>query len=55
MKNHDNFFKLIEGEDVFGAGICYSYNTIAGPLDLMLDWSNRDKKIGFYFNLGYYF
>lgn len=55
MKDHDNFFKLPEGEDVFGAAICYSYNTIAGPLDLMLDWSNRDKKVGFYFNLGYYF
>ncbi len=55
MKHHDDFFNINHGEDVFGASLCYSYNTIVGPLDVMLNWSNRDKDFSFYLNMGYYF
>ena len=55
MKHHDNFFNINHGQDVFGGAICYSYDTVIGPIDLMIDWSNRDKEFGFYLNMGYYF
>lgn len=52
---HNNFFRLFEGEDIFGIGLNYSYNSFIGPIDILVDWSNYDKKLGLYFNLGYYF
>lgn len=54
-KQEDNFFDILGGEDIWGGGICYSYSTLIGPIDLWLDLSNRNKKLGAYFNLGYYF
>lgn len=54
-KQHDNFFKILQGGDIWGGGIKYSYNSFVGPIELMLDLSNWDNKIGGYFNLGYYF
>lgn len=55
MKHSDDFFEIIQGHDVFGGALSFSYDTIVGPLDVMLNWSNRDKKFGFYLNMGYYF
>ncbi len=54
-KQKDNFFDILSGEDIWGGGISYSYNTLVGPVDLWLDMSNWNKKWGVYFNLGYYF
>lgn len=54
-KQKDNFFEILSGDDIWGGGISYSYNTLVGPIDLWLDLSNWDKKLGVYFNLGYYF
>ncbi len=54
-KTDDNFFDIIGGEDIWGGGISYSYDTRIGPVDLWLDLSNWDDRLGFYFNLGYYF
>lgn len=54
-KQKDNFFDILSGDDIWGGGISYSYNTLIGPIDLWLDLSNWDKKLGVYFNLGYYF
>lgn len=54
-KQKDSFFDILSGDDIWGGGISYSYNTLVGPIDLWLDLSNRDHKLGFYFNLGYYF
>lgn len=55
MKHHDDFFNINHGQDVVGGALCYSYDTVIGPLDLMIDWSNRNKEFGFYLNMGYYF
>ena len=55
MKHHDNFFNINHGQDVFGGALCYSYDTVIGPIDLMIDWSNMNKEFGFYLNMGYYF
>ncbi len=54
-KQKNNFFDILNGDDIWGGGISYSYNTLVGPVDLWLDVSNWDKKLGVYFNLGYYF
>lgn len=54
-KQKNNFFDILSGDDIWGGGISYSYNTLVGPVDLWLDLSNWDKKLGVYFNLGYYF
>lgn len=53
---HDmDFFDIFEGKNVWGVGLAYSYNTIVGPIDFQIDYSNLTKKVSAYFNLGYYF
>lgn len=54
-KQEDNFFDILGGDDIWGGGVGYSYNSLIGPIDVMFDMSNWNKKLGFYFNLGYYF
>ena len=55
-KQKNNFFDILSsGDDLWGGGISYSYNTLVGPVDLWLDLSNWDRKLGVYFNFGYYF
>lgn len=53
---HDmDFFDIWSGKNVWGVGLAYSYNTIVGPIDFQLDYSNLTKKLSAYFNIGYYF
>lgn len=54
-KQEKNVFDILGGDDIWGGGISYSYDTLIGPVDVLFDLSNWDKKLGFYFNLGYYF
>lgn len=54
-KQADNFFDLLKGDDIWGGGAGYAYNSIIGPISVTFDLSNWDKSLGFYFNLGYYF
>lgn len=49
------FMELDQGEDLFGLGISYSYNTVVGPIEAQIDWTNHGDRFGFYFGLGYYF
>lgn len=51
----DNFFDILGGRGIWGGGIGYSYNTMVGPVDVVFSLSDWSKKLGFYFNLGYYF
>ncbi len=55
LKEAGNFYDILKGRDVWGVGIAGSVNTIVGPIDLIIDWSNRTSKVGVYANLGYYF
>lgn len=53
---HDNnFFNLPQGKYVWGTGLGYSYNSMFGPIDAILSYSNQADKVGFYLNLGYTF
>lgn len=54
-KQADNFFDLLDGDDIWGGGIGYAYNSLIGPISVTFDTSNWDKSLGFYFNLGFYF
>ena len=54
-KQEANFFDIFGGDDILGGGVGYSYDSIVGPIDFMFSLSDWSKKLGFYFNLGYYF
>lgn len=54
-KQKDDFFDILGGDDIWGGGVGYSYDSLIGPIDILFDLSNWDNKLGFYFNLGYYF
>ena len=51
----DDFFTLSDGERFWGVGLGYGYNSLAGPLNANLGFSNRSDKPQFYLNLGYSF
>lgn len=42
-------------EHYLGLGAGYSINTIIGPVEFLVHWSNLSRKIGFHFSLGYAF
>lgn len=47
------FFKT--NNNMWGAAVGYAYDSAIGPISLNVHWSNLTKKVGLYFNLGYYF
>lgn len=53
--HHDKVKKLFEGENFWGTGLKYSYDSFLGPVSATVDYSNRTKKVGFYASAGYYF
>ncbi|MBP1637513.1 MAG: hypothetical protein H6Q18_302 [Bacteroidetes bacterium] len=52
---HDNLFKILEGKSIFGGTLGYSYNTLLGPINFRLSYSNWTKKIYPFLSVGYYF
>lgn len=54
-KQSESFFDILKGSDIWGGGAGYAYNSLIGPISVTVDLSNWDKKLGLYFNLGYYF
>ncbi|MDR0981896.1 MAG: patatin-like phospholipase family protein [Culturomica sp.] len=55
MVNDNNFFSIFDGSTVIGASLGYSYDLLIGPMDIVFSISDRDNKLGFYFDLGYFF
>lgn len=53
--HQNDFFKLVDGQSIWGGSIGYAYNSIAGPLSANIGMSSRNKKVQFYLNLGFYF
>lgn len=47
--------QLFNLPDIYGAQIGYSYNTLFGPIDLRLGYSNRTDKLYMYINIGHCF
>lgn len=44
-----------KGQGFWGLGVKYAYSTGFGPLSFDLFWSDYNRKVGAYVNLGYYF
>ncbi len=54
-RDFEDFARFEEGENAFGVGLEYAYNSIVGPLKAQLFWSTLTRKVGFYAGLGFYF
>ena len=51
----DKLFKLLEGNQIIGGVLGYSYNTIIGPIKFQLGYSNLTKKVYPFLCFGYHF
>jgi NTE family protein len=54
-KHANTFWDILKGENIWGGALIYSYDSLVGPIGVTLDASNRNRKLGAYFTLGYYF
>jgi len=50
-----NFRTFESGEDLWGAGLGYGYDSIVGPLKAIVHWSSMTRKVGLYLSLGFNF
>lgn len=46
---------LLSEDKLFGCGLTYGYESVIGPLEASLYWSDRTNKVGFLVNFGYNF
>lgn len=52
---NDHFFDILDKQPGWGTSIGYGYDSMFGPLEASLGYSNLSKKVGVYINLGYVF
>ena len=50
-----NFFDILKGKQLFGISAGYGMDSIFGPLEISLGYSNQTDKGSCFVNLGYYF
>ena len=50
-----SFRQFETGEDIWGGGVGYAYNSIVGPLKAIVHWSSVTRSLGFYASLGFDF
>lgn len=50
-----NFFEILKGKQLFGISAGYGMDSIFGPLEISLGYSNQTDKGSCFVNLGYYF
>ena len=50
-----NFFDILKGKQLFGVSAGYGMDSIFGPLEISLGYSNQTDKGSCFVNLGYYF
>ncbi len=50
-----HFFKLLKGRNIYGISAGYGMDSMFGPLEISLGYSNQTDKVSCYVNLGYYF
>lgn len=49
----DRFFDMWGRRGIWGGGVSYSRDSRLGPIDIVFSLSDRDKKLKFYFDLGF--
>ncbi len=54
-EQNNKFGDVFEGKPIWGAQVAYAYNSMFGPLGGSLNWSNFNKKVSIYINLGFEF
>ena len=52
-KQSESFFDILKGDDVWGGGAGYAYNSIIGPISVTLNWSNCNKNGNKWENIGF--
>lgn len=52
---NSNFFNVLKGKQLFGISAGYGMDSIFGPLEISLGYSNQTDKGSCFVNLGYYF
>ena len=50
-----HFFEILKGKQLFGISAGYGMDSVFGPLEISLGYSNQTDKGSCYVNLGYYF
>lgn len=50
---YDNFFR--SDDTILGAGLAFSYDSVLGPMEASVMYSNDNKKFNLLINLGYWF
>lgn len=50
-----HFFDILKGKQLFGVSVGYGMDSIFGPLEISLGYSNQTDKGSCFVNLGYYF
>lgn len=51
----NDLFDSPHSHDLAGVGVGYMYNSLFGPFEVQLNWSNRTKKLGWYAGFGFVF
>lgn len=51
----DGFDVFTQGKMIYGVGLGYGFNTVAGPLRAQVHWSSFTKRVGIYVSFGYNF
>ncbi len=50
-----SFDKFENGENLWGFGLGYAYDSIVGPVKAIVHWSTLSRKVGAYFSVGFDF
>ena len=50
-----HFFEILKGKQLFGISAGYGMDSVFGPLEISLGYSNQTDKGSCFVNLGYYF
>ena len=50
-----SFNQFETGENLWGFGLGYAYDTIVGPIKAIVHWSSLTRKVGAYFSVGFDF
>lgn len=53
--NASELGNLWHDHGMWGMALLYSYDSLIGPLSVVIDYSGRMQQFGFYANIGYYF
>ena len=53
---HDKMERFFyKGKSLMGVNLNYAYESLIGPIQFTLNYSNKTKQIGYYLNVGYVF